>query len=237
MIDLYFWTTPNGYKVPLFLEEAGLPYEIVPVNISKGEQFKPDFLKISPNNRIPAIIDYDPDGGGDPVPVFESGAILTYLAEKTGTFLPADPARKADVLQWLFWQVGGIGPMLGQNSHFTDYAPQKIPYAIDRYARETRRLYRVLDRQLADKDYVAGEYSIADMAIYPWVRSFEDRKQPLDQFPNLQRWADRMAARPAVIRAYAKGRAINTTPTVTEESRAILLGQDAGPILVPAQAA
>ena len=235
MIDLYFWTTPNGYKVPIFFEEAGLPYQTIPVNISKGEQFKPDFLKVSPNNRIPAIIDYDTDG--DPVSVFKSGAILTYLAEKTGKFLPADAAKKADVLQWLFWQVGGIGPMLGQNMHFTDYAPEVIPYAIDRYARETRRLYRALDRQLADKDYVAGDYSIADMALYPWVRSFESRLQSLDRFPNLRRWAHRMAARPAVIRAYAKGRAINTTPTVSEESKAILMGQDAGPVLVPAQAA
>ncbi|MEE9299595.1 MAG: glutathione S-transferase N-terminal domain-containing protein [Alphaproteobacteria bacterium] len=224
MIELYFWTTPNGYKPLLFLEETGIPYRIVPVNISKGEQFAPEFLKLSPNNRIPAIVDRAPAGGGGPIALFESGAILLYLAEKTGRFLPVDVAGRAEVLQWLFWQMGGLGPMLGQNLHFAAYAPERIPYAIERYERETARLYGVLDRRLADRPFVAGDYSIADMAIYPWIFRLEREGNRLDGFPYLARWCARVGRRPAVMRAYAKGAAINTTPTVNEESKAILLG-------------
>ena len=230
MIDLYFWTTPNGYKPVLFLEEAGVPYTIVPVNIGKGEQFAPGFLKIAPNNRIPAIVDDAPAGGGTPVPVFESGAILLYLAEKTSRFLPADVAGRTEVLQWLFWQMGGLGPMGGQNLHFSAYAPQKIPYAIDRYAKETERLYGVLDRRLADSEFVAGDYSIADMAIYPWIVTLERKGGTLGDFPNLKRWFETIAARPATIRAYAKGKAVNTAPTITEESKKLLFGQGAARI-------
>ncbi len=227
MIDLYFWTTPNGYKPMLFLEEAGVPYTIVPVDIGKGEQFEPEFLKISPNNRIPAIVDHAPAGGGAPIPIFESGAILLYLAEKTGRFLPADVAGRTEALQWLFWQMGGLGPMLGQNLHFSAYAPERIPYAIDRYAKETERLYGVLDRRLADSEFVAGDYSIADMAIYPWILTLERKEGNLGDFPNLKRWFETIAARPATIRAYAKGKAVNTTPTITEESKKLLFGQGA----------
>ncbi len=227
MIDLYFWTTPNGYKPLLFLEETGLEYRIRPINISKGEQFEPEFLKISPNNRIPAIVDHDPDGqgtagsAGAPLMQFESGAILLYLAEKTGMLLPEDTTGRAEVMQWLFWQMGGIGPMFGQYLHFADYAPEKLPYAVERYSREAKRLLGVLDRRLADRDYVAGTYSIADMAIYPWVRRILDR---FDGFEHVRRWARTIADRPATRRAYAIGAAINTTPTITEESKALLLG-------------
>ena len=230
MIDLYFWTTPNGYKPMLFLEETGVPYTIVPVNIGKGEQFAPGFLKISPNNRIPAIVDHRPAGGGTPVSVFESGAILLYLAEKTGRFLPADVAGRTEALQWLFWQMGGLGPMGGQNLPFSAYAPQKIPYASDRYARETERLYGVLDRRLAGSEFVAGDYSIADMAIYPWILRLTREGQNLEEFPHLKRWFETIAARPATIRAYAKGKAVNTTPTITEESKKLLFGQGAARI-------
>jgi GST-like protein len=216
MIDLYFWTTPNGYKPLIFLEEAGVPYTIQPVNISKGEQFEPAFLEISPNNRIPAIVDSAPRNGGAPIPLFESGAILLYLAEKTGRYLPKDPAGRAEVMQWLFWQMGGLGPMLGQNLHFSTYAPEKIPYAIERYQNETERLYRVMDTRLADRPYLAGAYSIADMASYPWIIRLEREQPRLARFPNL-----------AVIRAYQVGQSLNTTPTVTEESKALLLGQAA----------
>jgi GSH-dependent disulfide-bond oxidoreductase len=169
MIDLYYWTTPNGHKVTIFLEESGVPYRIIPVNISKGDQFKPEFLAISPNNRIPAIVDRNPKDGGKPISVFESGAILLYLAEKTGMFLPNDSRRKVEVTQWLFWQMGGLGPMAGQNHHFGQYAPEKLPYAIDRYVKETNRLYGVLNKRLEHHVFVAGEYSIADMAAYPWI--------------------------------------------------------------------
>ncbi len=228
MIELYFWTTPNGYKPLLFLEETGHPYSIVPVNISKGEQFDPAFLKVSPNNKIPAIVDRAPTGGGAPIAIFESGAILIYLAEKTGRFLPTDPAARAEALQWLFWQIGGLGPMLGQNLHFAAYAPRKIAYAIDRYARETGRLYGVLDARLADRAFVAGDtYTIADMAIYPWILRLEREGDHLGHFANLKRWYAALGARPATARAYDIGKTINTTPTVTGESKAILLGQGA----------
>ncbi|ROL63912.1 thiol:disulfide oxidoreductase [Pseudomonas chlororaphis] len=204
MIDLYYWTTPNGHKISLFLEEAGLPYKLHPVNISQGEQFKPEFLKIAPNNRIPAIVDQQPDDGGAPLSLFESGAILLYLAEKTGKFLPTDLRGRQEALQWLFWQMGGLGPMAGQNHHFSRFAPEKIPYAIKRYVDETARLYGVLDRRLADREFVAGQdYSIADMAIYPWIVSHQWQGQHLEDFPNVQRWFNRIKARPATERAYA----------------------------------
>ena len=230
MIDLHYWTTPNGHKITMFLEEAGLPYRIHPVNISKGEQFAPEFLAIAPNNRIPAIVDHAPAGGGAPVSLFESGAILLYLADKIGRFVapPAEVHARAEVLQWLFWQMGGLGPMAGQNHHFSQYAPEKIPYAIDRYVNETNRLYGVMDRRLADRPFLAGEaYSIADMASYPWIVPWKRQGQDLDSFPNLRRWFDRIRAMPSTERAYAKADAINTAPTVSEESKALLFGQTA----------
>jgi GST-like protein len=229
MIDLYYWTTPNGHKVTLFLEETGLPYAIHPINIGKGEQFQPEFLKISPNNRIPAIVDQAPAGGGAPISVFESGAILMYLAEKTGRFLPADVRGRVQVLEWLFWQMGGLGPMAGQNHHFSGYAPEPIPYAIERYVKETNRLYGVLDHRLADRPFVAGDdYSIADMACYPWIVPHERQGQKLEDFPNLRRWFEAIAARPATVRAYQKAKEINTAPSVSDEaSRRILFGQTA----------
>jgi GST-like protein len=227
MIDLYFWTTPNGYKPLIFLEESGLDHRIVPVNIAAGEQFEADFLAISPNNRIPAIVDQAPADGRPSISVFESGAILHYLAEKTGRFLPTDPARRAEVIQWLFWQMGGLGPMAGQNHHFRNYAPEKIPYAINRYVDETARLYGVLDKRLGNREYVARDYSIADMAIYPWIAAHKSQGQDLNDFPNLKRWFEKIRRRPAVIRAYERGKAINTRPTVTEESKKILFGQGA----------
>jgi GSH-dependent disulfide-bond oxidoreductase len=228
MIELYYWPTPNGHKITMFLEEADLPYEIRPVDISAGDQFKPAFLAISPNNRMPAIVDHDPPGGGEPVSVFESGAILVYLAEKSRRFLPTDLRGRKAVLEWLFWQVGGLGPMAGQNHHFLQYAPEKIPYAINRYVNETNRLYGVLDRQLAGRDYIAGEYSIADMACYPWTVSHERQQQNLDEFPNLKGWFERVRERPATVRAYQKGEPYMNRPAVTEEGKKILFGQTAG---------
>lgn len=227
MIELHYWPTPNGHKITIFLEEAGLEYQIVPVNIGAGDQFKPEFLRIAPNNRMPAIVDTEPADGGEPIAIFESGAILLYLAEKTGKFLPADIRGRKTVLEWLFWQVGGLGPMAGQNHHFRNYAPEKIPYAIDRYVNETNRLYGVLDRQLQDRDYIAGDYSIADMACYPWIVPYESQQQRLEDFPNLQRWFERIHNHPAVIRAYEQGQPFSSRPTVTEESRKILFGQTA----------
>ncbi|MBS7457052.1 glutathione binding-like protein [Coralloluteibacterium stylophorae] len=206
MIDLHYWPTPNGHKITLMLEETALEYAIHPVDISAGEQFRPEFLKIAPNNRMPAIVDHDPPGGGAPVSVFESGAILLYLAEKTGRFLPRDLRTRVQALEWLFWQMGGLGPMAGQNHHFTQYAPEKIPYAIDRYVRETARLYGVLDRRLAGRAFIAGDdYTIADMAAYPWVVSHEKQAQDLADFPEVKRWFEAIAARPATQRAYARG--------------------------------
>ena len=230
MIHLHYWTTPNGHKITIFLEESGIPYRIVPVNISAGDQFKPEFLRISPNNRIPAIVDDDPAEPGAPVSVFESGEILLYLAEKSGQFIAKDLRGRVEVLQWLFWQMGGLGPMAGQNHHFKQYAPEKIPYAIDRYAKETNRLYAVLDKRLADREFVAGAYSIADMASYPWVVPHERQGQKLEDFPNLKRWFEAVRARPAVQRAYALAKEINTQPAVTEASRSILFGQTADAI-------
>jgi GST-like protein len=225
MIELFYWTTPNGHKITMFLEEAGLPYKIVPVDIGKGEQFKPEFLAISPNNRIPAIIDHEPVDGGAPLSVFESGAILLYLAEKTGRFIPAGLRGRNEVLQWLFWQMGGLGPMAGQNHHFSQYAPEKIPYAINRYVNETNRLYGVLDKRLAGREFIAGELSIADMAAYPWIVPHERQGQKLEDFPNLRRWFHAIAERPATQRAYARAKEINSQPVVSEEAKKILLGQ------------
>jgi GST-like protein len=197
MIDLYYWPTPNGHKITMFLEETGTPYKIHPVNIGKGDQFKPEFLSFSPNNRMPAIIDQAPKDGGEPVKIFESGAILIYLAEKTGQFMPSDLRKRFDVIQWLMWQMGGLGPMAGQNHHFSVYAPEKLPYAVNRYVNETNRLYGVLNKRLADREFVAGDYSIADMAAYPWIVPWEKQGQRLDDHPNLKRWFEAIAERPA----------------------------------------
>ena len=230
MIDLHYWTTPNGHKITMFLEEAGLEYRVIPVNISTGAQFQPDFLAIAPNNRIPAIVDHAPTGGGAPVSLFESGAILLYLADKIGRFIPpaSDVAGRAEALQWLFWQMGGLGPMAGQNHHFSQYAPEKIPYAINRYVNETNRLYGVLNRRLADRPFMAGQdYGIADMASYPWIVPYERQGQKLEDFPHLKTWFETIRDRPATIRAYAVAKTINTTPTVSEESRKLLFGQTA----------
>jgi GST-like protein len=227
MYDIYFWTTPNGYKILLFAEEAGLAYTIKPINISKGEQFAPDFLRISPGNRIPAMVDHAPVDGRGPLSVFESGAILLYLGEKTGKFILTDLRGRTEVLEWLFWQMGGLGPMAGQNHHFRLYAPEKIPYAIDRYLNETNRLYGVMDRRLADRRFLAGEtYTIADMACYPWVLP-ERQGQNIDEFPNLKRWKSEIAERPATLRAYEKGKAVNTAPVVTDDAAKVLFGQRA----------
>ena len=227
MIDLYYWTPPNGHKVLIFLEEVGVPHRVLPVNISKGEQFAPDFLRIAPNNRIPAIVDTAPADGGAPISIFESGAILQYLAEKTGQFLSADVRGRVEIMQWLFWQMGGLGPMAGQNHHFVQYASQSIPYAMDRYVNETNRLYGVLDKRLAERDYIAGDYSIADMAAYPWIVPHRRQKQNLDEFPHLKRWFGTIGARSAVKRAYERAREINRQPVVSDKSKAVLFGQTA----------
>jgi len=231
MIDLYYWTTPNGHKITMFLEEADLAYRIVPVNIGRGEQFRPEFLRIAPNNRIPAIVDHEPADGGDPLSVFESGAILLYLAEKIGRFIAADLRGRTMTLQWLFWQMGGLGPMAGQNHHFVQYAPEALPYAIDRYVRETGRLYGVLNKQLSDgREFISSDYSIADMACYPWVAPHERQRQRIEDFPHLARWIERVRARPATARAYALAKEINIAPVVDEASRQILFGQDAATV-------
>ena len=227
MIDLYYWTTPNGHKITIFLEEAGIEYALKPVNIGKGEQFSPAFLEIAPNNRIPAIVDHDPPGGGEPVSIMESGAILLYLAGKTGRFYPRSLRGRVDVAQRLFWQMAGLGPMAGQAHHFLHYAPEKVAYAVDRYVRETARLYGVLNKRLADRQFIAGDYSIADMACYPWVLP-ERQNQDMANFPHLKRWKDAIAARPAVKRAYALVQQINPNakPPTSDEERKILFGQD-----------
>jgi len=230
MIDVYYWPTPNGHKITIFLEETGLPYRIVPVNIGRGEQFKPDFLAISPNNRMPAIVDDAPGDGKSALSVFESGAILLYLAEKTGRFLPAELRVRYDVLQWLFWQVAGLGPMAGQNHHFSNYAPEKLPYAVERYVKETSRLYAVLDARLAGREFIGGEYSIADMASYPWIVPHQRQQQNLSEFPNLKRWFETIRARPAVVRAYEKGKQVSAQPVVDDEARKFLFGQSAATV-------
>ena len=228
MIELHYWPTPNGHKITLFLEESGLPYTIKPVNIGKGEQFQPSFLAISPNNRIPAIVDHAPADGGKPISVFESGAILLYLAGKTGKFIPKDLRGQVTTLEWVMWQMGGLGPMAGQNHHFRNYAPEKLPYAIDRYVKETSRLYAVLDKRLKGRDFIAGrEYTIADMACYPWI--IPDRQgQDMADFPELARWHAAIRARPATQRAYALVKKVNPNAggIRTEEERKVLFGQD-----------
>lgn len=231
MIDLYYWTTPNGHKITMFLEEVEIPYTIIPVNIGTGDQFKPDFLKIAPNNRIPAIVDRTPADGGEPISMFESGAILLYLAEKTGKLIPIDIRDRAETLQWLFWQMGGLGPMAGQNHHFSQYAPEKIPYAIDRYVNETGRLYAVLNKRLSDRTFLAGNhYSIADIAAYPWIVPYERQGQKLEDFPHLQRWFEAIKARPATIRAYEKAEAFKDQALDIEKSRNLLFNQSANTI-------
>jgi GST-like protein len=220
VIDFYFSPTPNGLKVQLYLEEAAIPHRVVPVSLNGGEQFRPEFLAISPNNKIPAIVDRAPADGGAPLALMESGAILWYLAGKTGRFLPSDERGRADVLQWLFWQMAGLGPMAGQAGYFRVYAPKRVPFAIERYTRETRRLYGVLDRRLADRDYVAGDYSIADMACYPWIVPHAAHGQALAEFPHLARWFGAVGRRPAVVRTYdgvedvysRRGRPVATAP-------------------------
>ena len=225
MIDLYYWATPNGFKPRLMLEETGLDYRVVPVDIGKGEQFRPEFLAISPNNRIPALVDHMPTGGGEAVALFESGALLLYPAEKTGRFLPADVRGRAEVLQWLFWQVGGLGPMAGQNGHFRIYASEPVAYAIDRYSRETARLYGVLDRRLAGREFIAGDYSIADIACYPWIVPHRAHAQDLDDFPHVRRWFETVRARPATQRAYADpGESYSAARPLDDEARCILFG-------------
>jgi GSH-dependent disulfide-bond oxidoreductase len=228
MITLYYWPTPNGHKITIFLEEAQEDYRIAPIDIGKGEQFLPEFLAISPNNRMPAIVDDAPKDGAGPLSVFESGAILHYLAEKTGKFLSPATRERVPALEWLFWQVSGLGPMAGQNHHFARYASQKIPYAIERYVNETNRLYGVLDHRLAEAPHLAGDYSIADMAVYPWIVPHEAQGQRLEDFPHLKRWFEAVAARPAVQRAYAAGAHLTHKRTgFTDEERRILFGQKA----------
>ena len=227
MIDLHYWTTPNGHKITIFLEEAALAYKVIAVNIGTGEQFTPGFLQIAPNNRIPAIVDHAPADGGAPISLFESGAILVYLAEKTGKFMAGDVRGRAETLQWLFWQMGGLGPMAGQNHHFNRYAPEKIPYAMERYIKETNRLYGVLNKRLADREFMAGPYSIADMASYPWIVPHEAQGQNLDDFPHLKRWFDAIGQRPAVQRAYAVADQFKSAPVMTDEAKKVLFGQTA----------
>jgi len=226
MIDLYYWTTPNGHKMTMFLEETAMPYTIHPVNIGKGDQFKPEFLRISPNNRIPAMVDTAPTDGGEPIAMFESGAMLLYLADKVGRFIPRDTRARLDCVQWLFWQMGNLGPMAGQNHHFVHYAPEKLPYAIDRYVNETGRLYAVLNKRLADRQFISGEYTVADMASYPWVLP-ERQSQNIDEFPHLKRWKEAIKARPATQAAYAKAKEINpgARGIQTDAEKKILFGQ------------
>ena len=228
MIDLYYWPTPNGHKITMFLEETGTPYSIKPINIGKGEQFQADFLRISPNNRMPALVDHAPRDGGAPISVFESGAMLLYLADKTSKFIPADIRGRVEVTQWLMWQMGGLGPMAGQNHHFGQYAPEKIPYAVDRYVKETNRLYGVLNKRLADREFVAGAYSIADMASYPWVVPWTRQGQNLDDFPHLKRWFEAIRHRPATLRAYELAAKVNPGQQgMSEEAKKVLFGQTA----------
>ena len=228
MINLHYWPTPNGWKLSIMLEECGLPYQLIPVNIGKGEQFAPEFLGISPNNRMPAIVDHDPVGGGAPVAVFESGACLLYLAEKTGQFMPSPLRERYAVMQWLMWQMGGLGPMAGQNGHFLLYAPEKIPYAMERYAKEVDRLYGVLDAQLSrTAAFVAGaSYSIADMAIFPWVRTHKAQQVDLAKFPHVQRWYNALFERPATKRGLDVGKELRAG-MLTDEARKALFGQTA----------
>jgi len=224
-IDVYYWPTPNGWKVTILLEELGAPYNIIPINIGKGEQFTPEFLKISPNNRMPAIVDHEPLGGGEPLAIFESGAILEYLAEKHGKFMPKEPRGKYEVLQWLYWQMANLGPNSGQANHFRHYAPEKIAYGINRYTDEVNRLYGVMNTGLADREYLAGAYSIADMASWPWVVPYERMGQNLNDFPHMKRWFETLKARPAVDRGYAVGQELRQE--MSEEAKKVLFGQRA----------
>ena len=228
MIDLYYWPTPNGHKVTLLLEEAGLEYNIKPVNIGNGDQFKPEFLEISPNNKMPAIVDHQPADGGAPQSVFESGAILMYLAEKTGKFLPTEPRERIQALEWLFWQMAGLGPMSGQYGHFHVYAPERIGYAMERYKNEVNRLLKVLDTRLEGRDFLAGaEYSIADMATYPWINVYDSAPVDMAPYPNVVRWQEAIAARPATQRAYALAREVNPNlgKPMTDEEKEQLFGK------------
>ncbi|WP_373087817.1 glutathione S-transferase N-terminal domain-containing protein [Sneathiella sp.] len=226
MIDLYYWPTPNGWKISIALEEMGLDYRVIPVNIGKGEQFEKDFLAISPNNRMPAIIDRDPEDGGAPVSVFETGAILIYLAEKTGKFMPGDLRGRKEVIEWVMWQMGGLGPMLGQNGHFKFYAPEKIPYAMERYSTEALRLFDVLNRRLKGRDFICGDYSIADMACWPWIITYKQQEIDLGEFPNIRRWYDALKQRPALRRGYEVGKEFGKpTGTWDEETRKNLMAQ------------
>jgi GSH-dependent disulfide-bond oxidoreductase len=227
MIDLYTAATPNGLKLAMFLEETELPHRVVPVNLGKGEQFAPEFLAISPNNKIPALVDHDPGDGGAPLALFESGAMLLYLAEKTGRLLSKSARSRAETLAWMFWQVGGLGPMAGQIGHFNVYAPEKVPYAIDRYTAETRRLYGVLNTRLDGRDVIVDDYSIADIACYPWIVPHTAHGQDLDAFPNLKRWFEAVAARPATVRAYAGAADVyaKAAKPLTDAERAVLFGQ------------
>ncbi|WEX07702.1 glutathione S-transferase N-terminal domain-containing protein [Chelativorans sp. AA-79] len=225
-IELHYWPTPNGYKITIMLEELGVPYEVRYVNIGKGDQFKPEFLKISPNNRMPAIV--DPEGpGGEPISIFESGAILQYLGRKFGRFYPADERQRVEVEQWLFWQMGGLGPMAGQAHHFRNYAPEKLQYAIERYTNECNRLYGVMNKRLAVREFLAGDYSIADMASIGWTRSYENQGQDLNEFPNLKRWFETMMARPAVQRGIEVGQEHRRNIANDEEAKKVLFGQRA----------
>ena len=223
MIDLYTWPTPNGHKIHIMLEETGLKYNVIPVDIRAGDQFKPEYLKINPNNKMPTIV--DPDGpGGKRFPLMESGAILIYLAEKTGKFLPTEAVARYTTLQWLFFQIAHVGPMLGQAHHFRDAAPEKIQYAINRYTNEAKRIYGVINKRLQDAPFMAGDYSIADMAIFPWLRSYEKQGVAIEEYPTLKRWFDTIAARPAVQRA-VKVLADKSTPKpLDEKTRAIMYG-------------
>ena len=229
MIDLYFWPTPNGWKISIALEEMELPYTVLPVNIAKGEQFQPEFLDVSPNNRIPAIVDREPIGGGEAFPVFETGAILLYLAEKTGKFMPLDPRGRSDVIQWVMWQMGGLGPMLGQHGHFKLYATEKIPYAIERYRDEADRLYGVMDRRLEGREYLCDDYSIADMACWPWILTYKSQGLDLDSFSNVRRWYDALKTRPALRRGYDLGKdlrkAVSSADGPNDETRRTLFRQ------------
>ena len=229
MIELYYWPTPNGWKITIMLEETGLPYEVKPVNIGRGEQFQPAFLAISPNNRMPAIVDTAPNDGGAPVSVFESGAILQYLGRKTGQFYPSAERERVGVEQWLFWQMGGLGPMAGQAHHFRQYAPEKIDYGINRYTNEVNRLYGVMNKRLADREFLAGAYSIADMAAWPWVVPYKNQGQDLEDFPHLKRWFDAIQARPAVQKGFAVGKELRRNLNDDEEAKKVLFGQKARP--------
>jgi GST-like protein len=226
MIDLYYWPTPNGWKISIALEEMDLPYRTLPVNIGRGEQFEPEFLAISPNNRMPAIVDHEPEDGGEPVSVFESGAILLYLADKSGRFLPRDLRGRIEVTEWLMWQVGGLGPMLGQNHHFRIYASEIHQYAVDRYSNETNRLYGVLDKRLEGREYICGDYSIADMACWPWIVPHKRQGQNLSDFPHLNRWYEKMKTRPGVRRGFDVLKEVRGAK-MDDRAKSLLFGQRA----------